>query len=527
MFREHICLVRLEIFRVGLGVAGLSNLVLKAIKRSVKGKLTESHNTMAAAIACILGIIVPFQMVSQTWDDHDRSGRYMARDFGMNYLSSVGPNGIIFTNGDNDTFPLWYAQEVEGYRTDVRVANLSYLSTDWYINQMRRPAYNSPALKMMANDSTFAYNNRQYNYFIDLDETPVDARTSLEMLYSPNNMNNPWKLPMVRYTNLYIPVDKESVMRNNIVNGDEDNVIEDRINLNLNTQGRTGLTASEVASLDILTSIATGEEGWTRPVYFAMTVPDSYYLSLQKNLRSTGLAYEVVPVMANPASECEYAVNTDKSYDNIMNKFRWGGLDKDSTLYIDETISRMITTHRSSMLDLANTLISEGAIVDGVIKEHAQSIAPEKQKEYVAFRDERYTMAGNVLDKMQKCLPPKSCSYGVQIGYMVASSYINLGNMTGNDEYRKKAMDILEMEILRYAEFVRYYQALAYNPAKYNCLTRNDYYVHQTYFPGLLSLYGGIAGDDAYTALLRKVDMKGVDMNVLAAQLSQRNKENN
>lgn len=505
---------------IGLGVAGLWNMILNVIRKMNNDKeASESKRTLAAAAACLLGLVVPFQMVSQTWDDHDRSGRYVARDFGMNYLSSVGPNGIIFTNGDNDTFPLWYAQEVEGYRTDVRVVNLSYLSTDWYINQMRRPAYESPALKMMANDSTFAYNNRQYNYFIDLDERPVDARTSLSALYSPNNMNNPWKLPMVKYTNLYIPVDKESVFKNNIVNEDEYGVIEDQIKVNLNTENRTGLTSSEVASLDFLTSIATDEEGWTRPVYFAMTVPDSYYLSLQKNMRSTGLAYEVVPVQANPAAECEYAVNTDKAYDNIMNKFRWGGLDKDSTLYIDETIARMITTHRSSMLDLANTLISEGGLVDGLIKEKGNLLSPETLADYKAFKDERLEMAGNVLDKMDKCLSPKTSSFGVQIGYMAANSYLALSGLTGEDKFKQKGLELLEMEILRYAEYVRYYQGLSYTPSRYNCLTRNDYYVHQTYFPGLLSLYGGIVETDQYTELLKKVEAKGVNMELLAMQL--------
>ena len=121
-------------------------------------------------------------MVSQTWNDHDRSGRYAARDFGMNYLSSVDENGIIFTNGDNDTFPLWYCQEVEGFRTDVRVVNLSYLSTDWYINQMRRPAYESEPLPMMADGTTYAYNERQYGYFIYPDTMPVPVSVSFKTI---------------------------------------------------------------------------------------------------------------------------------------------------------------------------------------------------------------------------------------------------------------------------------------------------------------------------------------------------------
>ena len=167
---------------VGMGVAGLWKLILAIIKKAKKADADARTSMIAACAAAVVGILVPLQMVGQTWDDHDRSGRYPARDFGMNYLSSVGKNGIIFTNGDNDTFPLWYCQEVEGYRTDVRVVNLSYLTTDWYINQMRRPAYKSAPLPMLANPLTFAYEERQYNYFIEPDETPTPVLESLAQL---------------------------------------------------------------------------------------------------------------------------------------------------------------------------------------------------------------------------------------------------------------------------------------------------------------------------------------------------------
>ena len=126
---------------------------------------------------CGIGHIHSAQVVSQTWDDHDRSGRYACRDFGMNYLTSVDKNGIIFTSGDNDTFPLWYAQEVEGWRTDVRVVNLSYLATDWYMAQMRRPAYESAPLPMQANNETFAYNRRLFGIFGHYLEHPTAPKS--------------------------------------------------------------------------------------------------------------------------------------------------------------------------------------------------------------------------------------------------------------------------------------------------------------------------------------------------------------
>ena len=157
---------------VGMGVAGLWSFVVQLLNRGKKAKNeAEAEKLFAEAaattpskamafVAVAIGLIVPLQMVSQTWDDHDRSYRTAAHDFGMNYLSSLDENAIIFTNGDNDTFPLWYLQEVEGYRTDVRVVNLSYLSTDWYIAQMQRAAYKSAPLPMMADSLSYAYGNR-------------------------------------------------------------------------------------------------------------------------------------------------------------------------------------------------------------------------------------------------------------------------------------------------------------------------------------------------------------------------------
>ena len=184
---------------IGIGVAGLWRMVLALMAKKDKksGEREELGHTSKglamAGVAALIGLAVPLQMVSQTWDDHDRSGRYAARDFGMNYLSSVDQNGIIFTNGDNDTFPLWYLQEVEGYRTDVRVVNLSYLSTDWYIAQMKRAAYDSKPLPMQATNLTYAYDNRQYNYLIsdEIDTTvAVPVSKCIEQVYGPDHKKN-------------------------------------------------------------------------------------------------------------------------------------------------------------------------------------------------------------------------------------------------------------------------------------------------------------------------------------------------
>ncbi|MBR5102245.1 MAG: DUF2723 domain-containing protein, partial [Muribaculaceae bacterium] len=179
---------------IGMGVAAIWKICLYFIK-NFKAKQKDDEKTerstaslAVAGVAAVIGLAVPLQMVSQTWDDHDRSGRYCARDFGMNYLASVDKDAIIFTNGDNDTFPLWYLQEVEGYRTDVRVVNLSYLATDWYIAQMRRASYDSKPLPMLANDNTFAYTDRQINYFTETaDSEAIDLLECLEQLYTDSS----------------------------------------------------------------------------------------------------------------------------------------------------------------------------------------------------------------------------------------------------------------------------------------------------------------------------------------------------
>lgn len=234
-------------------------------------------------------------MVSQTWDDHDRSGRYTTRDFGMNYLSSLEPDAIIFTNGDNDTFPLWYAQEVEGYRTDVRVVNMSYLTTDWYVDQQKLPSYDAAPIDMMATSDLYAHDKRQFNYFLNPDTTKVNVLAALKALYSDDANKNDWGLYEFKYPNMYIPVDKEALLKSGRITEDELDSVEEYINADQRDEAEGGLRLSNVIALDLLaTDIA---DGWKRPVYFAMTVPESYYLNLTPYMRSTGMANEITPFL--------------------------------------------------------------------------------------------------------------------------------------------------------------------------------------------------------------------------------------
>lgn len=339
---------------IGLGVAA----VWRGLNYLLKTTDEKPVSAITAAVAALLCLCVPLQMVSQTWDDHDRSGRYVCRDFGMNYLSSVDENGIIFTNGDNDTFPLWYVQEVEGYRTDVRVCNLSYLQTDWYIDQMKRPAYESAPLPISADESKYAYDVRSYNYVINRLADSITVSDGLDYLYSDEDWTKDvpgyGKLNHLPTNKLYIPVNADAAVASGTVATELKDSIVSRIVPDFTN--KRGFTMSEIASLDIINTNAM--QGWKRPVYFAVTVGSSYYLGLEDYFSRTGLAYQVVPLKGVSNN-----IDTDKMYDNMVNKFRWGGIDKatpEHPLYLDENVRRMCNTHRMMFGDLVVQLIAEG-----------------------------------------------------------------------------------------------------------------------------------------------------------------------
>ncbi len=501
---------------VGMGVAGLWSLVMWALrkkgKKEAKGEaaaVAANGNrggvaTAVAAIAALIGLAVPLQMVSQTWDDHDRSGRTAARDFGRNYLASVAPNGIIFCNGDNDTFPLWYLQEVEGFRTDVRAVNLSYLATDWYISQMQRAAYESAPLPMQADATTYAYDERQFCYFVQPDPTPMEALKSLQSIYSVDSKNNLYGINEIKYPVVYIPVDADQAVKAGVVREEQRDQIEQSINLNLQQMG-SGMTASQLMSFDIIASSIA--QGWNRPCYFAMTVPSSYYLGLDPYLRLTGLAYQVTPLVSNSNS----AVSTDIMYDNVVNKFLWGGLDKakPGTLYLDETISRMVTTMRSALLDLSTNLLSEGLNA----QQGAQSVPAGMTNE--AYAADRFKKARHILDLMMEKLPVGACPFTVQMGQQVAHIYYTLGKASGDNSAIEKSAQVLESEIMRYAGYLKFYQSL--NPSQYERLTRTDKYIDQQYMLDMLGDYGQQCGEEKYQALAQKLVNAGVNMQRLQA----------
>lgn len=501
---------------IGMGVYGLWLLC-----RSLFGKKKQSERKVCvgmAAVACTVGVLVPLQMVSQTWDDHDRSGRYTTRDFGMNYLSSVDRNGIIFTNGDNDTFPLWYAQEVEGYRTDVRVVNLSYLTTDWYANHQKLPSYDAPAIEFQAQPEDYAYDRMQVVYVYGKDDNPVDAFSALNDLYvNPDADFNGTR--MLRHPKMYIPVSVDDAVKAGVISEEEAAAADDFIIVDWS--GKNSASLGDLLSLDMVAHGST--DGWKRPAYFAMTVPDDYYINLSPYLRSTGLAYQVSPIYNADYQEGNgYAVATDKMYDNVMNKFRWGGLDAGKDVYLDETVRRMVTTHRSSMLDLASALYNEGLYASYDF-ENADSVAVDApaaaNSEYAAGR---FRKAVDVLDLMQEKLPARLSPYSVQIGQQIGQLYLLLGEEMGDQAIKEKGLKVILDEISHYAPHVPYLYSLVmekeeknmssdpitvYNLEVTNVDTYVPYYLYQ-----LINMYDENGGDaDAFDAAVTKAAGKDFD----------------
>ena len=341
----------------GLGVLAIIYLLKQKMKLS---------GTAVTAIVAVVTLLVPIQMASQTWDDHDRSGRYTCRDFGQNYLMSLQEKGnpIIFTNGDNDTFPLWYNQEVEGVGTDARVCNLSYLQTDWYIDQMMRPAYNSPSVPITWPRLDFCSGTNEYvsvepeakKQILDFyKQDPENAKKQFgaEPFELKNILKN-WvrsKNPDMHFIptdTLYVTIDKEAVKKSGMMMATDS--IPDKMVISL--AGKSALYKGDLMMLEMLAQC-----NWTRPLYVALTVSEENYMNLGDNFVQEGLVNRITPFTTNKPGAKNF--DTEKAYHNIMTRFKFGNL-KQKGLYIDETTMRMCYTHRRLLGQTALQLIAEG-----------------------------------------------------------------------------------------------------------------------------------------------------------------------
>ena len=393
-------------------------------------------------------------MASQTWDDHDRSGRYTCRDFGQNYLMSLQDKGapIIFTNGDNDTFPLWYNQEVEGVRTDTRVCNLSYLQTDWYIDQMRRPAYNSPSvpiswprLDYVSGTNEIIPIQPEYKQQV-LDfykQNPAAAKAQFgEEPFELKNILKYWvrsknaETHLIPTDTIYMTIDKEAVKRSGMMRpGDS---IPDRMVISL--AGKQTLYKNDLMMLEMIANC-----NWTRPLYVAVTVGSENFMNLGDNFIQEGLVNRITPFNTTQGGNNPLGINlrnfdTEKTYNVVMNRFKWGGLNKPG-LYIDETVARMCYTHRREMADLALHLIAKG----------------EKAK------------ALKVLQKAEKEIP----YYNVPISYMSGSGDMaEAYTLLGQKAKARQLYDALWKISMQYAN---YYMSL---PSRYFDMSQSSCKMH-------------------------------------------------
>lgn len=364
---------------IGLGALYLWDLLQR--------KMNSRNAALAATAVCLL--VVPINMAAQNWDDHDRSGRYAVIAHAKNYLSSCAPNAILFTYGDNDTFPLWYAQEVEGFRRDVRIVNLSLLAGDWYIDQIARKAYETPGVPISFTKDQYHAGERDFVAIEERTDKPFSIKDVMEFVgsESPDAKTNRYQGAPLNYVptrNLFLPVDKEKVLANGTVQPEDADLILDQVDIRLD--GRS-LNKSQLMVLDILAT-----NNWERPVYFGIGMGTDSYMGFQKYFQLEGAAYRVVPIQSQE-NNTYYdfgRINTKVLYDNLMNKFVWGNI-KDPKVNIDHFHDNTIAVmkYRNTFLRLAEQIMQDAVTGTKMLPDSTMSeiIDPAKMEEAVKVLD--------------------------------------------------------------------------------------------------------------------------------------------
>jgi len=413
---------------IGMAVVALYRLILDRSSFFGKsdeplGVIPETGKSKGVAFASLsLVLLAPIIMGIQNWDDHNRSGHTGARDYATNFLESCAPNAIVFTHGDNDTYPLWYAQEVEGIRTDVRVTNLSLLAVDWYIDQLRRKVNDSPPIKMTMPAAAYRGNKRNsllVNPYKKPDRVNIEQAVKFmsenHVLRGGNGEEMESYIPA---SNFYIPVDKNKVYSNGTVNPADSLTVLDRVDF---TVKKTRLIKDELAILDIIAS-----NQWERPIYFAVTCQPNKILGLGDYLQLEGLALRLMPVKTAQQDKKwgeilvgKGRVATDLMFSNIMNKFKWGNFDKER-LYVNTSYMPSVSSLRFSMLRLGDELLKEG----------------------------KTTKAIQLADKYFEAFPHMNFQFDINTLYM-----LNIYDGAGAKDKAKPHIKTLAIEMADYMEF--------------------------------------------------------------------------
>lgn len=534
---------------IGLGVMGLVNSVSK------------NYKSVAAigGIGVLSLILVPGLMAAENWDDHDRSGRYTARDFAYNYLNSCDENAIIFTNGDNDTFPLWYLQEVEGIRTDVRVINLSYFTADWYISQMATRMYESDPVSFGMNRLEYRNGTRDMVFFadnalimlnekyeankaffeneyaelygnlleivsdsklprlapkdyqelqkghqlvnfesfanavgkiarkasdlgidsdrlqelitgieslakrIDQAHLPLDDAMNFILSDDPRFKEGRYFLPGRKFV---IKIDTAAIAEKGILNESQLNNMVDEIRFQIS--GRRALPKNNLMMLDLINQIS--QDNWERPIYYALTGSRENLMNLEPFLHREGLAYRILPSRGSNNDLFAGTVDTEKMYENLMNKFRWGSID-DPDVYLDENNQRMISNFRYAFAALSNALLEEG----------------------------KKDSAIQVLDRCMEIMPNERVPFNAAI-IPVIQIYYNLDAMEKANAISRTFAGMMDQSLSYYEELQRS------KPGKFG-LSMNDYQMASRNLMSLYSLANSFEQADLGQELLEKISI--------------------
>ncbi len=407
--RDYIYVGSFYIFCIWIGFGVI------AIAEGLAGVLKNA--TSRAGLATAIGLIVPALMGFKGWDNHDRSHRYHSVDFAKNLLNSCAPNAILFTGGDNDTFPLWYVQEVEGFRTDVRVCNLSLLGTDWYIDQMKRRTYESEALPISLGHENYMFGKNDIVPFYEIPGVKggINLKEYINLVKTENRaiqvpLTSGDMTSILPSSVLFLPVNMDSVRSLNILKPDVAPFLRDSISW---TIGKNDLYKSDLIMLDI---IATNN--WKRPVYFSSTLAGNNYLNLKEYMQIEGYAYRLLPVFVPNATDGY--VNSEVMYNNLMTKMAWRGLDNPNLYYDNTYLGSPVFTARIAFLRLVGQLIAE----------------------------QKTDKAKNALNRILTVMPDKSITYD-----QITANYIRPLFQLGED---KKAMEIAETMAKRSNENLDY-----------------------------------------------------------------------
>lgn len=385
---------------IGLGVTALFSLFKKIIKNS----------PISATLAFVICIPVPLRMASENWDDHDRSNRYVCHDFGRNYLETCAPNAILFTFGDNDTFSVWYAQEVEGIRPDVKVCCLPYLNSDWYINQMKSKYYEADPMPLSIQDDKYISSTRDVQYFTGQGKS--NKYISLPALIKELTENTAVtyeneSIYVYDNRNYYIKVDKDAVVASGTVAPEDIDKIDTLIKVKMNTGN---ILKNELVILDFINT-----NNWERPIYFTGSNSRSL-CGLDNYLQNEGFAYRLVPIKSDKSAR----INTDVLYNNMINKYTWGNINNPNIL-IDYTIDRTtrVCRIRENFERLATELWKKG----------------EKEK------------ALKTLERCDSVLIPENFSlHYFDVSY--ASALYTVGKTEEGDKYLQEVIDVADEELL-------------------------------------------------------------------------------